>query len=182
MTIVEQYKKDLKELRSKKLVEENFEKETKEKSSDKPILSSMITSTEYSLFWLQNGYEKPITDNSPTKQSKGKREQLWGEIEHAKGIEQGVWDVYSWEETEEDGLADQQLERKIDVDSIMSKFSNQELNVFMLKNQGLYEVPEISEELNITDRAVYDTLKRINLKIESYFASKYKQTAFELEF
>ena len=175
MTIVDQYKSDLKELRRKKLIEDNFEKETKEKSSDKPILSSMITSTEYSLFWLQNGHERPIADNSPTKLSKAKREQIWGNVEHAKSIEQGVWDTYSWEETEDDRLTDEQLERKIDVDSIMSKFSNQELNVFLLKNQSLYEVPEIAEELKLTEKAVYKTLERINIKIEDFFNSKYNQ-------
>lgn len=177
MTIVDQYKSDLKELRRKKLMEDNFEKETKRKSSDKPILSSMITSTEYSLFWLQNGHERPIVDNSPTKLSKAKREQIWGNVEHAKSIEQGVWDTYSWEETEDDRLTDEQLERKIDVDSIMSKFSNQELNVFLLKNQSLYEVSEIAEELKLTEKAVYKTLERINIKIEGFFNSKYNQLA-----
>ena len=177
MTIVDKYKSDLKELRRKKLIEDNFEKETKRKSSDKPILSSMISSTEYSLFWLHNGHERPIVDNSPTKLSKAKREQIWGNVEHAQSIEQGIWDTYSWEETEEDRLTDAQLERLIDVDSIMNKFSNQELNVFLLKNQNLYEVSEIAEELKLTEKAVEKTLERINGKIQTYFDSKYNQLA-----
>ena len=177
MTLVDQYKSDLKELRRKKIIEDNFEKETKEKSSDKPILSSMISSTEYSLFWLSNGYERPIIDNSPTKQSKCKREQLWGEMEHAKGIEQGVWDVYSWEETETDTLTDKQLEKMVDVEAIMNSFSNQELNVFYLRHQALFEVENIAEELGITEKAVEKTLERINGKIQAYFDSKYNQLA-----
>lgn len=175
--MITEYKNDLKALRKQRLREE-----LRKNHNDKSIVSQMISSTEYSLFWLSNGYERPIIDNSPTKQSKCKREQLWGEMEHAKGIEQGVWDVYSWEETETDTLTDKQLEKMVDVEAIMNSFSNQELMVFCLKNQSLLEVSEIAEELNITERAVYDTEKRINFKIEKHFNSDYVQTVMGLEF
>ena len=170
--MITEYKNDLKALRKQRLREE-----LRKNHNDKSIVSQMISSTEYSLFWLSNGYERPIIDNSPTKQSKCKREQLWGEMEHAKGIEQGVWDVYSWEETETDTLTDKQLEKMVDVEAIMNSFSNQELNVFYLRHQALFEVENIAEELGITEKAVEKTLERINGKIQAYFDSKYNQLA-----
>lgn len=172
MSIVQEYRKDLKLLRQQRVREDLKKNET-----DKSVVGSMISSTEYSLYWIETGFERPLVDNSPTKLSKGKREQLWGEIEHAKGIEQGVWDIHSWEESEEDVLTEKQTDRMIDVDSIMSKFSNQELNVFYLRHQALFEVENIAEELGITEKAVEKTLERINGKIKTYFDSKYNQLA-----
>lgn len=172
MSIVEEYKKDLKLLRQQKVREE-----LKKNDTDKSLASQMISSTEYSLFWLQNGHERPIIDNSPTKQSKAKREQIWGDVEQAKGIEIGIWDVHSWEETEEDRLSDKQLERMIDVEAIINRFSNQELNVFYLRHQSLFEIEQIAEELGLTEKAVEKTIERTNEKIKSYFNSKYNQLA-----
>lgn len=165
MTMIAEYKKDLSVLRKQR-------EKHKKNESERKTVSNMISSTEYSLFWLEHGYERPPIDNSPTKLSKDKREELWGEIEHADSLVKGVYDTYIWEENENNRLTDEQLERMIDVELILKTLSNQELNAFILKNNTLLETSEIAQELGITERAVYNTLERVTGKIDSYFNNR----------
>lgn len=160
--IISSYKATLKELRKKHKVLDP-------EHPDKKTISGMITSMEYSLFWLKNGFERPPIDPSITRLSKEKREVLWGEIEHADRIGKGVWEVYSWEETDQDRLTEERLEMLWNASLIVNRFSEQERNVFILKYGNLLNIDEIAKYLKISNKAVYTTSDRINKRISDYF-------------
>lgn len=76
---IKEYKDDLKRLR-KELNKDHSE-------SDYKTIREMISSTEYSLFWVEVGHERKAGEKrSITNLSKEKRTQLWGDIEHSKRL------------------------------------------------------------------------------------------------
>ncbi|MFW7409162.1 hypothetical protein ACODG4_04285 [Vagococcus fluvialis] len=166
--IISSYKAALKDLRKR-------HKDMDPEHPDKKTISGMISNMEYSLFWLINGHERPPVDPSITRLSKDKREVLWGEIEHADRIGKGVWEVYSWEENENERMTDNRLEMLRDASAIIGTFSNQELNVFVLKYANLLSIDEIAKQLNLSNKAIYTTSDRINKRIEKYFESQYTE-------
>lgn len=178
MSMIREYKNDLKELRQNHKTITDIDKDVRSSDDerDKSIIAGAITSTEYALFWIENSFERPVI-NSPSKPSKGNREQLWGNVEHSKGIEQGVCDTYFWEDSENSALTDKQLDMLQDATTILNSFSNQELTVFLHKFQDLMEVEEIAIITGLTEKAVYKTVERITTKIDQYFSSQTSQLA-----
>lgn len=76
---IKEYKDDLKRLR-KELNKVRSEAEYK-------TIREMISSTEYALFWIENGRERKFGDKySVTRMSKDRRTEFWGNIEWAKAV------------------------------------------------------------------------------------------------
>lgn len=76
---IKEYKDDLKRLRK--------ELNKKRSESEYKTIREMISSTEYALFWIENGRERKFGDKySVTRMSKEKRTESWGNIEWAKAV------------------------------------------------------------------------------------------------
>lgn len=103
--IAEEYREDLRQLRRQQhdnkreiaWIEQVDKSELKyyqqdrldELKADNKIISGMISSTEYALFWIESGHEQAAYEKRPiTNANKKIRTQLWGEIEHAPFIDQ----------------------------------------------------------------------------------------------
>lgn len=175
--LILEYKTSLKNLRAchraiekKKItvVEDEQEqgKETDTRTSidieDQSRLSSMIRDCEYTIFWLENGYEKPHTDDDFRKLCKSKREQLWGDIDEAVCF-------YGSSVTTDDLPTKQKTEQHEMMLEVLSTLSPRELELFKLKNECLLTEEECAKTMGISLGTVKSMSQRIRDKVDNYF-------------
>lgn len=93
MSYASDYREELKRLRKqqdsykKRLSTIRSTSERNRLENEIKIINGMISSTEYSLFWIEVGHERKAGEKRPiTNLSKEKRTQLWGDIEHSKRL------------------------------------------------------------------------------------------------
>lgn len=121
---------------------------------DLKIVSSMISSTEYALFWIESGYERKAFDKRPvTNRSKKQRTQLWAEIEQARAIE---------------SADDKELpeETKRLIREIMSVLSDRQKDVYYSIHAKGNTFEETAEYLSMTVSSVQTHLERAKKKID----------------
>ena len=96
-SIIEDYKDDIKSIRKQiKMIQKKKAVALDDKNQDKLVdmwtaqdkqdlttLNGMLSSTQYALWWLKNGHERPQSLQEIAKQNKKKRTQLWGDMDGA---------------------------------------------------------------------------------------------------
>lgn len=145
-----------------KEIEKTIDDRTAIDIEDQKILSSMIRNCEYTLFWLENGYEKPYDDDDFRKLSKSKREQLWGDIDDAVCF-------YGVSVTTDDQPTKQRTEQHEMLLEVLSTLSPRELELFKLKNECLLTEEECAKTMEISLGTVKSMSQRIRTKIDDYF-------------
>ncbi|MFR3684210.1 MAG: sigma factor-like helix-turn-helix DNA-binding protein [Enterococcus sp.] len=194
MSIVQEYKNDLKSLRRRheiissknetityKVLGEEKQKHNDQRSDaekrDQRILAEMISSTEYALFWLQNGYEEPYEKPSRSSLSKHKRDQLWGDIEACiqyrglKSTRELYWDDIEREHERSEKKQDQIYQ----VNEIVSSLSAREKELFQLKHVALLSNAECAQKMGIKEGTVKSMSQRIREKIDRYFGNDHQK-------
>lgn len=153
---VKEYQKDLKELRRRHKASEDDGKKT--------VLSGMISSTEYAMFWIESGHERrPGETYSVTKLSKSQRTQLWGQIEHAPMIE-----------LDKPVKVSVDLENKLN--DILSVLSEREREVYLSIVVALNTQEETAEIIGVERGTVKKYLDRAREKITQQVTYGYQQT------
>ena len=145
-----------------KEIEKTIDDRTPKDIDDQQTLSSMIRNCEYTLFWLENGYEKPYDDDDFKKLSKSKREQLWGDIDEAVCF-------YGVSVTTDDQPTKQKTEQHEMMLEVLSTLSPRELELFKLKNECLLTEEECAKTMEISLGTVKSMSQRIRDKVDNYF-------------
>ena len=143
-------------------IEKTIDDRTTIDIEDQKILSSMIRNCEYTLFWLENGYEKPFDDDDFRKLSKPKREQLWADIDDAICF-------YGVSVTTEDQTTKTKTDQHDMLLEVLSTLSPRELELFKLKHECLLTEQECANTMEISLGTVKSMSQRIRCKIDEYF-------------
>lgn len=166
--IASEYREDLKRLSKEKFArdrERAFLKEVEDLSNEGiermseveaeiSLISGMISSTEYALFWIESGHERMAGEKRPiTNQSKKKRTQLWGNIEHSQYL--------SYEAPRE--LTREELEL---IDDMMRALSEREREVYLSVYGKGNTQEQTGEYLGIQTGTVKKYLDRARAKID----------------
>ena len=176
MSIIQEYKADLKELRrihraiaikkyevikcgKKHIVDDRTSKEI----SDQKILASAISTTEYAIHWLKYGSERERIDENVTKLSKGRREQLWSYMAEAESFYRQENMLFQCEETQENERNTQMIETILD--KLLVELTDVERQTLTLNKQQI-TAKEIGEMLNVTEKSVSKSVDRAKKKLE----------------
>ena len=143
-------------------IEKTIDDRTAVDIDDQRTISSMIRNCEYTLFWLENGFEKPFDDDDFMKLSKSKREQLWADIDDAVCF-------YGVSVTTEDQSTKKKTEQHEMMLEVLSTLSPRELELFKLKNECLLTEEECAKTMGISLGTVKSMSQRIRTKIDEYF-------------
>lgn len=188
MSIVQEYKNDLKSLRRqhtaiasrnetithKILGKERQKKDDRRSDADKRdqrILAEMISSTEYALFWLQNGHEQPYAKPARSSLPKHMRDQLWGDIDSCikyRGVKNQT--TLFWEDKERQYENELKKEMQLDqVNEIVSTFSPREKELFQLKYAAMLPDHECAKKMGLQKGTIKSMSQRIRNKISRFF-------------
>lgn len=129
---------------------------------DQSRIASMIRDCEYTIFWLEHGYEKPYSDDDFRKLCKSKREKLWANIDHAVSY-------YGVSVTTDDKKDKEKTEQHEQLLEVLSTLSPRELELFKLRNEALLTERECAEKMGISLGTVKSMSQRIRDKIDDYF-------------
>lgn len=166
--IANEYREDLKRLNKEKFSrdrERAFLKEIEYLSMDQlqrltdleadiSQISGMISSTEYALFWIESGHERMAGEKRPiTNQSKKKRTQLWGNIEHSKYL--------SYEAPRELEREELQL-----IDDVMRELSEVERVAYISIYGKCNTYAKTAEYMNVPRSTVQRYIERAKKKID----------------
>lgn len=143
-------------------IEKTIDDRTATDIEDQKILSSMMRNCEYTLFWLENGYEKQYDDNDFKKLSKPKREQLWADIDDAVCF-------YGVSVTTDDQATKDKTDQHEMLLEVLSILSPRELELFKLKHECLLTEAECATTMEISLGTVKSMSQRIRTKIDGYF-------------
>lgn len=125
-----------------------------ELEADLKVISGMISSTEYALFWIESGHERMQGEKRPiTNLSKKKRTQLWGNIEHSNYL--------SLEEPRE--LSSEELAL---IDHVMGALSQEERDAYMSIYGKGNSYAETAEYLGVARSTVQRYIERAKKKID----------------
>lgn len=156
---------------------------TETEKIDQKIIASMISSTEYALWWLENGHEKPMTKESFQKMNKKKRTQLWGNMDDLiqyRDVKSA--ELLEWERREREEEKDlEKHEKLIQMKEILSILSTREKDFFCLRYQAILTEEECAEKMNLELGTVKSMAHRIRKKISYYFDNPYQMNIFDLE-
>lgn len=166
--IANEYREDLKRLNNEKFAKDReraFLKEIEDLSikqferlseieANISLIGGMISSTEYSLFWIESGHERMAGEKRPvTNLSKKKRTQLWGNIEHSKYL--------SYEAPRE--LEREELEL---IDDVMRELSEVEREAYISIYGRCNTYAETAEYMNVPRSTVQRYIERAKKKID----------------
>lgn len=145
-----------------KEIEKTIDDRTTVDIEGQKVISSMIRNCEYTLFWLENGYEKQYDDDDFKKLSKSKREKLWADIDDAVCF-------YGVSVTTDDQQTKEKTEQHEMMLEVLSTLSKRELELFKLKHECLLTEQECAATMEISLGAVKSMSQRIRTKIDDYF-------------
>lgn len=154
-----------------RMIEKTVDDRTAIDIEDQKIISNMIRNCEYTLFWLENGYEKPYDDDDFNKLSKPKREQLWADIDDAVCF-------YGVSVTTDDQPTKDKTEQHEMLLEVLSTLSPRELELFKLKHECLLTESECAATMEISLGTVKSMSQRIRTKIDDYFNYGYQIELF----
>lgn len=173
-------KKDIQIIKGKEKI---IDKRTSEDKRDLTILNETLSSTQYSLWWLEHGYEKPYTLEDFNKKSYQKRTQLWGDVEVAAqyhgiktSMELAFMDYLRKEEKNE-----KKYEQAMQLREILSILSPREKEYFCLKHEVVLTEEECAEKMELELGTIKSMADRIRKKIDRYFNTDFQMDLFLFE-
>lgn len=197
MDIIESYEKDLQVLRqqhrliARKKVKEVHKILGKEKVTwndqrtpaerrSQALLSSMITSTEFSLYWLKNGHQRRAGMTAGKSIPKYLREQLWGDVDDCIKY-RGTKDQYrlASEDERRNEVRDLKKELMMDqLEEILSLLSDREKQLFILKHTAMLSDQECAAKMELAPGTIKSMQQRIRNKIDRYFEYGHQMSLF----
>lgn len=153
---------------------------TVQDKQDLTTLNEMLSSTQYALWWLKNGHEKPQSLQEIAKQNKKKRTQLWGDMDGAiqhHGVKSSRELDFLASLKEEEKHWEKQ-ERLIQIKEILVILSPREKEFFLLKHEAILTEEECAEKMNVELGTVKSMAQRIRNKIEFYFENPCQTALF----
>lgn len=191
--MIDAYKDDIKSIRKqiqmikKKTVMEDSQNENKfvytstaRDKQDLTVLNEMLSSTQYALWWIKNGYEKPHSLQEMAKQNQKKRTQLWGDIDGAMqyhGVKTAKELDFMASVTNEKQNLEKQ-EHLTQIKEILSILSPREKEFFLLKHEAILTEEECAEKMKIEIGTIKSMAQRIRNKIEFYFENPCQTSLF----
>lgn len=192
--MIDAYKKDIKAIRKNiKMIQnkkpvaldvknqaELVDVQTVQDKRDLTILNEMLSSTQYGLWWLKNGHEKPQSLQEIAKQNQKKRTQLWGDIDGAirhHGVKSSRELDFLTNLKEEEKHWEKQ-EQLIQIKEILAILSPREKEFFLLKHEAILTEEECAEKMNVELGTVKSMAQRIRNKIEFYFENPCQTALF----
>lgn len=173
MTLISEYKEGLRLLRKqhrsitskryKTIVDgkkTTIDDRTSIEMHDQKILAEAISSTEYALFWLQNGHEKQWDEANVTDLSKDQRTQLWGDLE--------ALEAYCDIKLQDDNKRELTPEEKEIVNEVWESLNHLEKEVFYSIYGLLNTQEQTADYLHISERMVKYSVQKIKNKIDYY--------------
>lgn len=197
MDIIEGYEQDLQDLRLKhrliakkkvKVVHKVLGREeitwddqrTPEEKQIQALLSSMITSTEFALYWLKNGHPRRAGMSAGNSIPKYLREQLWADVDECikyRGMKNQ--DRLASEDEERSEVRDQKKEVMMDqLKEILSLLSDRERQLFILKHTAMISDVECAAKMELAPGTVKSMQQRIRNKIDRYFEYGHQMSLF----
>ncbi|MCM3651316.1 sigma-70 family RNA polymerase sigma factor [Metabacillus litoralis] len=154
--LIFEYKRSLKEARKmyKHFKEIDPVKLTAKQSSDKKLISSMISDLEYTIEWLEKG-RQPGAKRGYDRRDSYKRML----IKDPKIIETFSKDINK--ESDEE-VSSWDLER---INDALSVLTNREKEIFLLNKVQLYSYEEIADVLGVSKSTVQTNMKRAENKM-----------------
>ncbi len=144
--------------------------------ADQKVIAEAISTTEYALFWLETGREKPFDDEQAKKIPK-----------HRRAVKVADIDVMSYqvylqevEKPAEETISPKKKEMLLQVTEIESLLSNKELTLFHLINKDLCTYGEAAKQMNLAVGTVKSMSQRIKNKIDNYFEYGHQINLFEI--
>lgn len=193
-SMIDDYKDDIKAIRKQiKMIQKKKAVALDDKNQDKLVdmwtaqdkqdlttLNGMLSSTQYALWWLKNGYERPQSLQDMAKQNQKKRTQLWGDIDGAiqhHGVKSSRELDFLASLKEEEKHWEKQ-ERLIQIKEILAILSPREKEFFLLKHEAILTEEECAEKMNVELGTVKSMGQRIRNKIEFYFENPCQTALF----
>lgn len=186
MDIIESYREDLKVLRrqhqqiaaKRKLIKIKVlgkecqkieDQRTDDERNQQKILASMISSTEYALYWLETGNEKKA-ESLNASIPKRVREQLWADVDECIKWQSKKNANQLFRKDSEDQIQNKEKELKLEqVNEILSVFSEREKELFLLRHTVMMSEEECAQKMGIAVGTVKSMSQRIRDKIDRYF-------------
>lgn len=192
--MIDAYKDDIKAIRKqiemiqkKKMValevqnQENLvDMRTAQDKQDLTTLTEILSSTQYALWWLKNGHEKPQSLQGIAKQNQKKRTQLWGDIDGAiqhHGVKSSR-ELDFLASLKEEGKNWEKQERLIQIKEVLAILSPREKEFFLLKHEAILTEEECAEKMHVELGTVKSMAQRIRNKIEFYFENPCQTSLF----
>ncbi|EPH62149.1 sigma-70, region 4 [Enterococcus faecium 13.SD.W.09] len=192
--MIDAYKDDIKAIRKQiKMIQKknmvtlddnNQEKlvdmRTAQDKQDLTTLNEILSSTQYALWWLKNGHEKPQSLQEIAKKNQKKRTQLWGDIDgaiqhHGVKSSRELDFMASLNEVEK---SQEKQERLTQIKEVLAILSPREKEYFLLKNEAILTEEECAGKMNIELGTIKSMAQRIRNKIEFYFENPCQTTLF----
>lgn len=192
--MIDAYKDDIKAIRKQiKMIQKknmvtlddnNQEKlvdmRTAQDKQDLTTLNEILSSTQYALWWLKNGHEKPQSLQEIAKQNQKKRTQLWGDIDgaiqhHGVKSSRELDFMASLNEVEK---SQEKQERLTQIKEVLAILSPREKEYFLLKNEAILTEEECAEKMNVELGTIKSMAQRIRNKIEFYFENPCQTSLF----
>lgn len=140
-----------------------IDRRSSQEIADQKTIAGMINDCLYTIYWLENGHEKPTGIENIHKLSKKKRDILWGQIDDACSFYgREVKSMNKIPELRNDIYLKKQLKK------ILSCLSERELEFFKLKHEAMLTEVQCAEVLGISIGTVKSMAQRIRNKIDNY--------------
>lgn len=192
--MIDAYKDDIKAIRKQiKMIQRKKTVELDRQSQDSLVgmckaqdkqdlttLNEMLSSTQYALWWLKNGHEKPQSLQDMEKKNQVKRTQLWGDIDGAiqhHGVK-SFRELDFLASLKEEEKHWEKQERLIQIKEILAILSPREKEFFLLKHEAILTEEECAEKMNVELGTVKSMAQRIRNKIEFYFENPCQTALF----
>lgn len=191
--LILEYKKDLKALRKQhqqilskryrvpitkngRVVHQLIDERTPQDIADQKVIAEAISTTEYALFWLETGREKPFDEEQAKKIPK-----------HRRAVKVADIDVMSYqvylqnvEKPVEEIVSPKKKEMLIQLREVKSLLSSKELALFQLIHVDLCTYGEAAKKMGIAVGTVKSMSQRIKNKIDHYFEYGHQIDLFEI--
>lgn len=155
-----------------KLIDER----TAQDIADQKVIAEAISTTEYALFWLETGKEKPFDEEQAKKIPKHRRAVSVADIDamsyqvYLQEVEKPTESTITLEKKE-------MLTQLIEIQSILSE---KELQLFHLINKDLCTYGEAAQKMGLAVGTVKSMSQRIKNKIDCYFEYGHQMNLFEI--
>ncbi|GGC98170.1 sigma factor-like helix-turn-helix DNA-binding protein [Enterococcus wangshanyuanii] len=165
--LIREYKEDLKEAsrEHRKIVKKEKWEKTADDIKEQAIYAEIISSTQYALYWLEHGIERPLDEEAAKKIPKHRR------AKHITNMDKVSYDVYlnQYEAPVQEVYSEKKKEQLIRVREILSKFSDREADLFYYIHTVGMTYGEAAKEMKIEVGTVKSMSQRIKNKIDRYF-------------
>lgn len=148
-----------------KEINKSVDDRTAEEITEQAKYAEIISSTQYALYWLEHGIERPLDEEAAKKIPTHRR------AKHITNMDKVSYDVYlsQYEAPVQEVYSEKKKEQLIQVREILSKFSDREADLFYYIHTVGLTYGAAAEEMKLSVGTVKSMSQRIKNKIDHYF-------------